>query len=377
MSIILTTQATAPEHFINLGYGLPGSSLLPLEIMREAAAHRLGQGDTSLLQYGTDQGDGYFRLALADFLTRHYGKPCAAEELFVTAGNSAALGLVCTLFTQPNDVIFVEEPSYFLALRIFADHGLKPVSIPTDENGMIIEALEEKLAQQQPAFVYTVPTFHNPAGMTLSASRRQRLAELSQQHNFLIVADEVYQMLHYTKTPPPPLASYAEHGNILSLGSFSKILAPGLRLGWIQAPYARLKPLMSCGVVDSGGALNHFTSGLVRSVLELGLQDQHLARLKRTYQQRIEALDAALQQHFPNTLTYRKPSGGFFFWARLPEEMDAKTLLDEAQKHDVSFKVGPQFSSEQGLHNYIRLSFSFYEIDKLLEGVERLKRVFG
>jgi DNA-binding transcriptional MocR family regulator len=377
MSMILTTQGNVSDKFINLGYGLPGFSLLPLEIMREAAAHRLGQGDVSLLQYGTNQGDGYFRLALADFLTAQYGQPVAAEELFVTAGNSQALDLLCTLFTQPNDVIFVEEPSYFLALRIFSDHRLKVVSIPTDENGLMIEALEEKLAEQQPAFVYTIPTFHNPTGITLPASRRERLAELSQQHNVLIVADEVYHLLNYTTTPPPPMASYAEQGNILSLGSFSKIIAPGLRLGWIQAPYTKLKPLISRAVVDSGGSLNHFTSGLVRSVLELGLQDQHLAQLKRTYQQRLEALDSALREHLPNTITYRKPEGGFFFWLRLPEEMDAKTLLAEAKKHDVGFKIGTNFSSQQGLHNYIRLSFSFYEIDKLLEGVKRLKKVLG
>ncbi|MGB0389305.1 MAG: PLP-dependent aminotransferase family protein [Ardenticatenaceae bacterium] len=376
MSTIRTTQANVPDDVINLGLGLPGFSLLPLEIMRQAAEHRLTQGDSSLLQYGNEQGDGYFLLALADFLSEGYGVPVQADDLFVTGGNSQALDLICTVFSQPNDTVFVEEPTYFLALGIFADYNLNVVPLPTDENGLVIEALEEKLANQQPAFLYTVPTFHNPTGITLSQSRRERLVELSEEHNFLIVADEVYHLLNYATTPPPPpMGSYIESETVLSIGSFSKILAPGLRLGWVQAAPALLKRLILSGVVDSGGSLNHFTSGLVRSVLELGLQRQHLAHLKTTYRQRIVALNAALQEHMPNWVTFTKPEGGFFFWLHLPEEFDTKQLLAQAAPHKVGWKPGIRFSAQQGLGNCMRLSFSFYDADTLKEGVQRLKQV--
>jgi len=376
MNTLQTIQINSSNKIINFGYGLPSSSLLPLEMMRQAADHRLSQSDTSLLQYGTEQGDGYFRLALADFLSRGYGGAVQMEHLFVTGGISQALDFVCTIFTKPGSLIFVEEPTYFLALRIFADHHLNVVSIPTDEDGLMIEALEEQLAEQQPVFVYTIPSFHNPTGATLPASRREKLVELSQTHNFLIVADEVYQLLNYTITPPAPMASYLDSETVLSLGTFSKIWAPGLRLGWIQAAPSLLKPLIGCGMVDSGGCLNHFTSGVMRSAIELGLLDQHLAHLRHTYHQRIIALNAALQQHLPDWITYTEPPGGFFLWLRLPEEMDSQSLISKADQNEVHFQHGINFSSQQGLRNFIRLSFSFYEADRLQEGVERLKNVF-
>lgn len=375
MNTLQSIQINESDRIINLGYGLPSRSLLPLDMMRQAANHRLSQGDTSLLQYGAEQGDGYFRVALADFLSRHYGQTAQMEDLFVTGSISQGLDFVCTIFTKPGDTIFVEEPTYFLALRIFADHHLNIVSIPTDEDGLMIEALEEKLAEQQPVLVYTIPAFHNPTGVTLPASRREKLVELSQTHNFLIVADEVYQLLNYTITPPAPMASYIDSGTVLSLGTFSKIWAPGLRLGWIQAAPSLLKPLIGAGMVDSGGCLNHFTSGVMRSAIEQGLLDQHLAHLRHTYEQRIITLNAAIQQHLPDWITYTQPPGGFFFWLRLPEEMDSQSFISKADQHGVNFKHGIQFSSQQGLRNFIRLSFSFYEAEKLQKGVERLKHV--
>lgn len=372
MSCIQTTQIDVPADVINLGIGQPSLSLLPLDLMKQAANHRLNQGDPSLLQYGAMQGDGYFRLALAQFLSKAYGTPVETDHLFITAGSSQGLDLICTFFTKPGDTVFVEEPSYFLALHIFADRHLKVVSIPTDEDGLIIEALEEKLAEHRPAFLYTVPVFHNPSGITLSASRRERLVALSEAYDFLIVADEVYQLLNYTTSPPPPMGSYGSGHSVLSLGSFSKILAPGLRLGWLQADPSRLDRFVRSGLLDSGGGLNPFTSGLVRSALELGLQQEHLAHLKRVYTERSAVLSEALHQYLPDSVTFTEPAGGFFIWLRLPHEIDAAELLQTAQKHNVAFHPGRRFSSQQGLQNCLRLSFCFYEEAQLVEGVKRL-----
>jgi DNA-binding transcriptional MocR family regulator len=164
------------------------------------------RGHPELLAYGLEQGDGYFRQALADFLTAEYAAPVQAEELFVTAGASQALDMVCTLFARPGDTVLVEDPSYFLALRIFADHQLNVIGIPIDENGLIIPALEEVLKKYRPAFIYTIPAFHNPGGCVLSAGRRQALIRLSSEQNILLVADEVYQLLNYDANIPAPLA---------------------------------------------------------------------------------------------------------------------------------------------------------------------------
>jgi DNA-binding transcriptional MocR family regulator len=272
MPALQTTQFTVPEDLIDLGIGQPSLSLLPAAALQEAAAHRLGLGDRHVLQYGAARGDGYFRRTLARFLARHHGVPTEMDQLLITAGASQALDLVCTRLARPGDTIFVEEPTYFLALLIFRDHQLNVVGIPMDDKGLIIEALEENLRKRRPVFLYTIPAFHNPSAATLSAQRRERLVELSQVHGFTIVADEVYQMLNYTAVPPQPFAAHIGTGSALSLGSFSKILAPGLRLGWIQAAPARLEALLHAGLLESGGGLNPFTSGIVRSAIRVVAQ---------------------------------------------------------------------------------------------------------
>jgi 2-aminoadipate transaminase len=371
-----TTQANIPADVIDLGIGQPELSLLPLDKLRQAAAHRLAQPDPAILQYGAEPGDAYFRLALAEFLTDGYGIKVAAETLFVTAGASQGLDLICSLFTQPGDTIFVEEPSYFLALQLFADHHLKLISIPVDEQGLVVEAVEESLRAHRPVFIYTIPTFQNPTGTTLSQSRRQALVELSRSHGFLIVADEVYHLLNYDIVPPAPLASSLDGGTIISLGSFSKILAPGLRLGWIQAAPALLERLVMCGLVQSGGGLNPFTSGVVRSILELGLQRAHLEWLKATYKRRAAALSQALQRELRPDVSFTVPEGGFFIWLKLPSSVDATQMLSSAGRHKVGFQPGAKFSSSQGLHNRIRLSFAYYDEQHLRQGATRLKQLF-
>jgi DNA-binding transcriptional MocR family regulator len=375
LSAIQITQLNIPPGMIDLGVGQPSPALLPLAAIKTAAEHRLNHDDPSYLAYGAEQGDGHFRVALAQFLSEHYGQQVDPDHLFITAGASQGLDLICTLFAQPGDTIFVEEPTYFLALRIFADHRLNIVGLPMDEDGLIVEALEEKLVQYKPAFLYTIPTFHNPSGVILSASRRAQITHLCHKHNFLVVADEVYHLLAYTTSPPPPLASYAHESTILSLGSFSKILAPGLRLGWIQGRQVLLNRFVKCGLLDSGSGLNPFASGLVRSAIETGLQHAHLEHLKTVYSKRMRALSDALRQHLPDTTSFTEPGGGFFIWLGLPDGVDAEEVLHEALRQNVGFQPGIKFSSRQGLKKYLRLSFAFYDTLQLEEGVMRLAHI--
>ena len=232
--------------------------------------------------------------ALARFLSEGYGFDVQPDRLFISSGASQALDLICTLFVPPGSTVCVEEPSYFLALNILADHQLRVASLPTDGQGLIVDGLEERLAELRPAMLYLIPAFQNPAGATLPRERRERLVELSRQYDFLIVADEVYHFLNYTGPPPPSFGAYIDGGRVLALGSFSKILAPGLRLGWVQAETALVQRMVLSGLLDSGGGLNPFTSSLVRSVLELDLQRPYLADLHAAYRQRIGHRVAAL-----------------------------------------------------------------------------------
>jgi 2-aminoadipate transaminase len=369
---IRTVQLNIPPEMIDFGVGQPSPGLLPLALLQEAAAHRLGSGDASLLAYGSEQGDGYFRLALARFLSAHYRVPVDFDNLFITAGASQGLDLICTLFSRPGDTIFIEEPSYFLALRIFADHGLNLVSLPMDAHGLILDALEEKLSRYTPTFLYTIPTFHNPSSVTLAAERRERLVQLSRQHKLLIVADEVYHLLSYSDFPPKPLASHIDGGSILSLGSFSKIMAPGLRLGWIQAGTRLLQRFTGCGLLDSGGGLNPFTSGVMRSAIENRLLENQMTQLKTAYSRRKEALANALRDNLPAAVRFVEPRGGFFIWLEFPDAVDTNQLLSIALQQNVGFLPGTKFSAHNGLKNFARLSFSYYYIPELEEGARRL-----
>lgn len=375
MKPIPTAQVDLPPNMIDFGVGQPDFSILPLEIVRRATRQRLAEGDTTLLNYGHEQGDGYFRRALAVFLSQGYGLPVTADSLLVTGGASQALDLLCTLYTKPGDVIFVEEPTYFIALRIFADHGLRVVGIPVDDHGLRVDLLEEALARHRPALLYTIPVFQNPTGVTLSPDRRERLLALARDHDFLIVADEVYQLLHMGAPPPPPMAASVDQGPIISVGSFSKILAPGLRLGWLQAAPPVIARVVEGGLIYSGGSLNHFTSNIVRVILDEGDQARYLADLRSLFQARIARLDQALTHELGDLVRYTTPTGGYFFWLEFPETMDTTVLQTAAQEVQVGFQPGRNFSSNGGLQNFMRLSFAFYNADKLEEGAARLGRL--
>jgi DNA-binding transcriptional MocR family regulator len=368
-----TIQNQVSPDVIDLGLGDPSLSLLPLDLIRQAAQFRLSQADNSFLQYGAEQGDGYFRVALANFLTKGYGFDTAAESLFVTNGISKALDLICTLFTQAGDTIFVEEPTYFLALRIFADHHLNVISVDTDENGLTIASLEEKLAEFRPKFLYLIPTFQNPTGSTLPQEQRERLMQLAKEYDFIIVADEVYQLLNYTQRPPKSFSAYLDVENIISLGSFSKILAPGLRLGWLQAHPDKIKRFNTCGLLDSGGGLNPFTSAIVRGIIESDGLENNINKLINIYGARLHAMNSALRQHLPDA-QYSVPDGGYFFWLRFPETRDVRELRRHAQSFKVDFRPGMLFSSRDGLKDRMRLCFVHYEEEKIEEGLRRLRQ---
>ena len=360
---------------INFGVGQPSADLLPVHLLRQAAEQFLHHGEPVELNYGEKPGDIRFRESLAGLLSGFYPSPVQADSLFVTAGASQALGFICSLFTRPGDTVFVEEPSYFLAFNIFRESGLNIVTIPMDRDGMDIEALEAALRQTRPAFVYTIPVHHNPGGQCLPDDRRERLLELSQKYGFLIVADEVYQLLSYGEPPPAPFGSYVEQtlgSQVLSLGSFSKILAPGMRLGWIQASPALIRKMTGSGLIRSGGSLNHFTSLVVRSAIDLDLQQAHIRVLQKELGLRLAAMDQALQQHLGDSAQWRKPKGGYFFWLEFEPGFDSRAAQEQAARFGTGFQPGVLFAANGGLDHCMRLSFAHYNENQIKEGAARL-----
>jgi 2-aminoadipate transaminase len=363
-------QTDSPPGNIDLGLGNPSLELLPIEILERASANYFSTGDRRTLQYGAERGNGYFLATLAEFLSTNSQFNVPTDALLTTNGASAALDLLCTLYTKPGDLIFVEEPTYFLALRIFADHQLQVEAITMDRDGMNIEQLEEKLRWAKPKFIYTIPTFHNPASVILAQNRRQRLVNLSHQHNFLIIADEVYQFLAYDTIPPKPLAVFTSQvEQVISINSFSKTLAPGLRLGWIQAHQKVIKQLAKCGLLDSGGGLNPFTSGIVFYLIQAGDLMENITYLKGIYQKRLATMHKALTQYLPEA-DYFMPHGGYYFWVQLPG-LNTSQLRVKAREYGVDFRPGMLFSSQIGLQEYLRLSFSYYKASQIEQGLKK------
>lgn len=368
-----------PEGVIDLGWGHPSPRLHPVDTLRRAAEIALADGAPIPLQYGATQGYGPLLHSLAKFLSAQesYTAPVSPSELFLTAGASQAIDHATTLFTRTGDTVFVEEPTYYLIQSIFEDHGLNVVGVPTDNDGLRMDALEAMLESPdtpRPRMLYIIPTYQNPSGSVLPSDRRRKLVELSQRHDFLVLADEVYNLLHYGEPPPPPIASFdtSEEGCAISLGSFSKILGPGLRTGWLQARPPIVRRFANAGLTISGGGLNHFTSTLVHAVLEHGMLEDNIVRLRRTYAERVVAMTDALQEHLGDAVEFTAPGGGYFFWLTFTDGTDTDELLPVAQEHGVNYRPGTAFSASGAFTNAIRLAFALYEPDMLVEGIRRI-----
>jgi DNA-binding transcriptional MocR family regulator len=365
----------APERgTINFSVGQPSADLLPLSLLAGAGTRFFADAEPLELNYGQRQGDARFRAALAAFLADAYGAPVDPDSLMLTGGISQALDFVCGRFTKPGDVVFVEEPSYPYSFQIFRDHGLAIVGVPVDGGGMDVGVVERLLKAHAPRLVYTIPTFHNPTGQVMDRARRERLVALSREHGFVIVADEVYHLLYHGSPPPPSFGTLGAAGNVLSLGTFSKILAPGLRLGWIQTTPDLMKTLLASGALVSGGNFNHFTSHVVRQLMESGELAAFVATLRTRYAERANAMDTALRKHLSGIARWSRPGGGYFFWLELPEGADAGSLEAAARAAGTGFLPGTFCSVDGGLKHCLRLSFAHYGVADIHEGVARLRR---
>ena len=367
----------APERgVINFSVGQPSADLLPLRLLAGGCERFFADAAPFDLNYGQRQGDARFRAALAGFLAGASGSAVDPDSLMLTGGISQALDFACSRLARAGDVIFVEEPTYPYAYPIFRDHGLEIVGVPVNAGGMDVDALERLLPRHRPTLVYTIPAFHNPTGRVLERTRREKLAALSREHGFTILADEVYQFLYHGAPPPPSFGTLAAAGNVIALGTFSKILAPALRLGWLQAAPALLQRLLASGALVSGGNFNHFTSHVVRKLTESGELAAFVESLRARYAERAQAMDAALRTHLSGVLRWEKPGGGYFFWLELPEGADAAALMAAAGTAGTGFLPGSACSVAGGLRHCLRLSFAHYSVADIHEGIARLSRAF-
>jgi len=376
-------KITQQPEVISFGGGLPASDVFPVQRFEEACRRVLAEKAVMALQYGETEGYKPLRDMIARHIAR-YGIQARAENVLITTGSQQALDLIGKLLINPGDRILVEAPTYLGALQAFNAYGAEYVSVPCDEQGLRTELLEVPL-RFGPKFMYVLPNFQNPGGTTLSEDRRRVLVSLGNRYGIPIVEDDPYGQLRYEGEHLPPLVVLDREnvphdsgytlGNVIYLSTFSKTLAPGLRLGWVVAPAGVIAKLVQ---LKQGADLHTstFTQVVAYEVARGNFLDEHVKQIRSVYRERRDVMLEALRQYFPAGVKWTYPKGGLFLWVTLPEGADASKLFLEALKQNVAFVPGDSFfpSNEQGPESrrHLRLNFSNARPEQIREGVRRL-----
>jgi 2-aminoadipate transaminase len=370
------TQNALRPGFVELAYGEPDPRLLPVDAVHRAATAALEREGPGAIAYGEAEGPRTLRAALAQRITAQEGVPVEADDVVVTGGVSQALEQAVTVFAGPDDAVLVESPTYNLAVGILRDHAVEIIGLRHDGGGLDLADLEATLTRlraggRTPRLLYAVPTFHNPTGACLSPDRRAALVALARREDLLILEDDVYRELAYDGDAPPSLWSLDPEAPVLRLGTFSKSLTPGLRVGWVTGRDDLRRRFVGAGVIESGGCPTQFAACVAAALLENGDYEPHVAALRAAFTTRRDALAAALRDHLPAGCDFVVPAGGYFLWVRLPKGLTATALLPSAERRRVSYLPGARFSMS-GEDGHIRLAFSLYDETALTEGARRL-----
>jgi 2-aminoadipate transaminase len=360
---------------LDLGWGHPHPSLLPVDAWAAASVAALDTYGWQALTYGYEPGPGPLREWIAGHLTATDGGG-EPDEIFVTGGASHALALVAATLARPGDVVLVDSPTYHLAFGILRDQGVELIPAPTDGGGIDPRALDEQLGllrrqDRRVPLLYTVPTFGNPTGRSLPDDRRRELVTVAQRTGLTIVEDDTYRDMVYEGAAPPSLWRVGDGNGVVRIGSFAKTVAPGLRLGWIQARPDLVDRLAQLGYVHSGGGVNHTTALAMAAFGASGAYRDHLTTVRGEYVARRDALIGALRR-LPIDLEVPSPAGGWFVWLPVPRQQRPGDLLPTAERHGVSFMAGSTFHVDAADDEHIRLSFSLLAPAELEEAARRL-----
>jgi 2-aminoadipate transaminase len=372
-------KLTERPEMISFAGGLPAPEVFPVAEFQVACQRILAEHGPQALQYSTTEGYRPLREMIARHTAR-YGIVVEPDNILLTTGSQQALDLIGKIFINPGDRLLVEKPTYVGALQAWNAYQAEYITIALDDEGLQTDGLEAAL-RVGPKFIYVLPNFHNPAGVTLALNRRQRLVELADRYGVPLIEDDPYGQLRYEGEHLPPLVvldtrlrthervSYS--GNVLYLSTFSKTLAPGLRLGWIVAPAEVIARL-----VQAKQGVDLHTSTLTQmiayEVARGGFLDRHVQHIRDIYRERRDAMLAALRQYFPASVQWTTPQGGLFLWVSLPEPTDAADILPAAIAENVAFVPGTAFFADGSGRNTFRLNFSNATPAKIAEGIRRL-----
>ncbi len=357
---------------ISFAGGLPAPELFPVREFEEACVHVLRTAGQQALQYSPTEGFMPLKEALAERMQK-YHVPCEPQNILLTNGSQQALDLIGRIFIGKGDTIITGKPTYLGALQAFKVYEPRIIGIPVDNEGMQVEALEDVLKKEKPKFIYVLPNFHNPKGVTLTFQRRVNLVKTAATYGIPIIEDDPYGELRFEGEDITPIITLHKE-NVLYLSTFSKILAPGIRLGWVVAPQKIIKKL-----VQAKQATDLHTSTFIQmithDIVKRGILKAHAKEIRKVYGERRHIMTDSMEEHFPKEVKWTKPEGGLFMWVEMPQEVDAWDLLDEATKEKVAFVPGSVFFPDETGRNTMRLNFSNARPDLIREGIKRLGRV--
>jgi 2-aminoadipate transaminase len=368
-------KVTERPDVLSFAGGLPAPEAFPAEALARAHTEVLATDAAAALQYGPTEGHAQLRAWVAERMTRR-GLPARPEQVLITAGSQQGIDLVGKSLIDPGDTVVVEAPSYLAALQCFSTYEARFETVETDEEGMSVAALERVLRRGTPKLIYVVPTFQNPGGTTLSLERRVRIAQLAAEYGVTVLEDDPYAELRYRGRALPPIAGIDGNAPVIHLGSFSKTLAPGLRLGYAIADERTIRALTIAKQATDlhSGTLAQWA---VARLFETFDYEAHLRRLRALYGERLDAMLASIERSFPEGSAWTRPDGGLFVWVRLPQGLDAEALLPDAMRERVAFVPGAPFYPAEPCRETLRLNFSNRPPRLIAEGMARLGACAG
>lgn len=371
----LLKLTTMPE-VISFAGGLPAPELFPLEELKKVDVEILSKEGQLAVQYGTTEGYLPLREKIAARMKKAFQVDCTPEEIVITSGSQQGLSLLAQIFLNKDDVILVESPTYLGAINAFKLCDPKFVEVPTDEKGIIPEELEKILAEygDRVRLMYVIPEFQNPTGITWPMERRKAFMDIVNKYDFPVIEDDPYGELRYDGDVVPSLKSMDMKGNIIFLGSFSKIFMPGLRVAWMVAD-----PVIIDKVVKLKQAVDLQSSSFAQRqasyFIDMFDLDAHVEKIKALYGKRRTLMYDSMKEYFPEGVTFTYPEGGLFTWVTLPENMDAKEIMPKVLEKNVAYVPGGPFYPNGGNANHFRLNYSNMPEDRIVEGIKRLGAV--
>ena len=371
----LLKLTTMPE-IISFAGGLPAPELFPTEDLKKVDEAVLTKEGQAALQYGTTEGYTPLREQIAGRMKKSFMVDCTPENIVITSGSQQGLSLLAQIFLNPGDVVLVESPTYLGAINAFKLCGPEFVEVPTDDKGIIPEELEKILAKygDRVRMMYVIPEFQNPTGITWPMERRKAFMDIINRYDFPVLEDDPYGELRFDGDKVPSLKSMDTKGNIIFLGSFSKILMPGLRIAWMVAD-----PTIIDKVVKLKQAVDLQSSSFGQRQTSFFIDmydlDAHVAKIKELYKKRRNLMCDSMKEYFPEGITFTYPEGGLFTWVTLPEGMDAKELMPKVLANTVAYVPGGPFYPHGGNANHFRLNYSNMPEERIVEGIKRLAEV--